>query len=238
MKVLNDVLGYENRKIYQDNKYFKFSLDGVLLSNFVSIKLTTKKILDIGTGTGIIPLLLSLKTKIIIDAIEIQKELCELFDETIKYNNLRNNINLINGDIKDYSKQKENLNKYDIVISNPPYFKKSKNKSVKDNARCENYLTLEELILASKRILKDSGSLYLVYDTTRFIELLRVLSNNNFSIKKIRYVHDNVDKEASIVLLEAIKNGKTTTKILPPFILFEKNGIMTKTYENIYQGKE
>lgn len=238
MQVLNDVLGYKNRKIYQDNRYFKFSLDGVLLSNFISLKLTTKKIIDIGTGTGIIPLLLSLKTKIKIDAVEIQKELCELFEKTIKYNKLENNINLLNEDIKEFCKQKENLNKYDIVISNPPYFKKNKNKTVKDNARCENYLTLEELVSASKKILKNSGSLYLVYDVSRFTEVIKVLTDNNFSIKRIRYVHDNISKEASIFLLEAIKNGKTTTKIMPPFILFEKNGIMTKTYENIYQGKE
>lgn len=238
MQVLNDVLGYKNRRIYQDNRYFKFSLDGVLLSNFISLKLTTKKIIDIGTGTGIIPLLLSLKTKIKIDAVEIQKELCELFEKTIKYNKLENNINLLNEDIKEFSKQKENLNKYDIVISNPPYFKKSKNKTVKDNARCENYLTLEELVSASKKILKNSGSLYLVYDVSRFTEVIKVLTDNSFSIKRIRYVHDNISKEASIFLLEAIKNGKTTTKIMPPFILFEKNGIMTKTYENIYQGKE
>ena len=85
MVVLNDILGYKNRKIYQDNNYFKFSLDGVLLANFVYIKLTTKKIIDIGTGTGIIPLLLSLKTRINIDAIEIQEELCKLFARTIKY---------------------------------------------------------------------------------------------------------------------------------------------------------
>lgn len=238
MEICNDVMGYKNRKIYQDDRYFKFSLDGVLLSHFVTIKLTTKKIIDIGTGTGIIPLILSLKTNIKIDAVEIQKELCELFTKTIKLNHLENNINLIHSDIKEFSKERKNLNQYDIVVSNPPYFNKIENNSVRNNARCENCLTLEELVSASNRILKDGGSLYLVYDVSRFTDLLNTLMNYNFSVKKIRYVHYTADKEASIFLLEAVKNGKTSTKILPPFILFEKNGIMTKTYENIYQGKE
>lgn len=238
MQICNDVMGYKNRKIYQDDRYFKFSLDGVLLSHFVTIKLTTKKIIDIGTGTGIIPLILSLKTNLKIDAVEIQKELYELFNKTIKLNHLQNNINLINIDIKEFSKERKNLNQYDIVVSNPPYFNKIKNNSVRNNARCENCLTIKELVSASNKILKDGGSLYLVYDVSRYIDVIKILIDYNFSIKKIRYVHYNTLKEASIFLIEAVKNGKTTTKIMPPFILFEKNGIMTKTYENIYQGKE
>ena len=238
MLVLNDVLGYKNRKIYQDDKFFKFSLDGVLLSKFVSLKLTTKNIIDIGTGTGIIPLLLSLKTNKKIDAIEIQKELCDIFTKTIKYNKLEKQINLINDDIKLFSRKVDNLNKYDVVICNPPYFAKTKTSSVKENARHENLINLDELINSSKIILKNSGSLYLVYDSKRVIELINKLNKNNFSIKRIKFVHENIDKESSIVLIEAIKNGKTTTKILPPFILYKKNGIMTSSYEKIYLGKE
>ena len=86
MIVVNDVLGYKNRKIYQDDNYFKFSIDGVLLANFVKYKLTTKKVLDIGTGTGIIPLILTMKSDVVVDAIEIQKELVELFTKTIEIN--------------------------------------------------------------------------------------------------------------------------------------------------------
>ena len=238
MIVLNDVLGYKNRKIYQDDKFFKFSLDGVLLANFVSLKLTTKNIIDIGTGTGIIPLLLSLKTSKKIDAIEIQKELCELFEKSIEYNKLDNQINLINKDIKEYSKDINNLNKYDIVISNPPYFSKTNKTSVKDNAKHENLLSLEELIQSSKTILKNKGSLYLVYDSKKVIDLIKALDKHNFAIKKIRFVHEKVDKESSMVLLEATKNGKDSTKLLAPFILYEKSGIMTSDYEKIYLGKE
>lgn len=238
MVILNDILGYKCRKIFQDDSFFKFGLDGVLLANFVSLKLTTKNIIDIGTGTGIIPLLLSLKTKIKIDAIEIQLELCELFLKSIKYNKLENHINLINEDIKKFSKKESNLNKYDIVISNPPYFSKTYVNTVKENAKHENLLNLDELIDASKRMLKNCGSLYLVYDSKRIIELVEKLNNNNFEIKRIKFVHETIEKESSIVLVEATKNGKTKTKVLPPFILYEKDGIMTSDYEKIYLGKE
>lgn len=238
MLVLNDILGYKNRKIYQDDNFFKFSLDGVLLANFVSLKLTTKNIIDIGTGTGIIPLLLSLRTNKKIDAIEIQKELCELFEKSIEYNNLNNQINLINEDIKKYSKDINNLNKYDIVISNPPYFSKTNKTSIKDNAKHENLISLEELIQSSKTILKNNGSLYLVYNSKKIIDLIRILDKYNFAVKKIRFVHEKIDKESSIVLLETTKNGKDSIKLLPPFILYEKNGIMTSDYEKIYLGKE
>lgn len=238
MLILNDVLGYKNRKIYQDNNYFKFCIDGVLLANFVDIKLATKKIVDIGTGTGIIPLILSLKTNVKIDALEIQEEICDIFRKTILYNKLADQINLVNADINLYSKKVENLNKYDIVISNPPYYKEVNYNTVKSIARHENFLKLEDLIKSSNRILKDKASLYLVYDTKRITEVFSLLNKYNFSIKKLQFVHDNSEKGASIFLVEALKNGKTTVKVLPPFILFEKNGIMTEMYQKIYHGSE
>ncbi len=238
MIVLNDILGYKNRKVYQDEEFFKFSIDGVLLVNFISLKITSKNILDIGTGTGIIPLLLSLKTNKKIDAIEVQKELCDIFKKSIKYNNLQDQINLINEDICLFSKEDSNLNKYDVIISNPPYYSKTNNNSVKENAKHENLINLEQIILSSKRLLKNNGSLYLVFDVQRLVELIEKLNKNNFAIKRIRFVHDTVDKESKIVLVEATKNGKNTMKVLPPFILYEKNGIMTSDYEKIYLGKE
>lgn len=236
MIVVNDVLGYKNRKIYQDDNYFKFSIDGVLLANFVKYKLTTKKVLDIGTGTGIIPLILTMKSDVVVDAIEIQKELVELFTRTIEINHLDKSINLIHDDIKDYSIQSENLNKYDIVISNPPYFSKEQNKTIKDNAKHENFLSLEELIIASKKILKDRGFLYLIYNTARLDEIFNLLELNNFSISTLRFIHDTVDKPSKLVLIEASKNGNTMVKVLHPFVLYEKNGIMTVEYFNICRG--
>ena len=238
MLVLNDVLGYKMRKIYQDDRFFKFSLDGVLLANFVNIKLTTKKIIDIGSGTGIIPLLLSLKTKNKIDAVEIQKELCDLLSKSINYNGLEDQIDIINKDIIEVASNQNNLNKYDIVVSNPPYFETNTTKTIKNNAKHENLLSLEDLVLCSKRLLKNNGSLYLVFDSKRIIELISLLEAKNFAIKRIRFVHENCNTESSIVLIESTKNGKNGVKIMKPFILFEKNGIMTEMYQKIYRGEE
>lgn len=238
MIVLNDVLGYENRKIYQDTDYFKFSLDGVLLANFVNIKLSSKKILDIGTGTGIIPLILSLKTDRILDAVEVQKELCDLFKKTLDYNKLTNQINLINDDIKNYAQNIDNLNKYDIVISNPPYYKNIKKNlnKIKSIARHDTLLDIETLALYSKRLLKEKGSLYLVYDSKYLSDVVITLSKNGFSLKKIQFVHYDKHKQSSIFLLECIKNGKSDLEVLSPFILYKKDDIMTNEYKSIYNG--
>ncbi len=235
MEVLNDLLGYKNRKIYQNTDWFSFTLDSVLLANFVVISKRTKQILDIGTGTGAIPLILSTKTNLVIDAIEIQKSVAELFKKSIKYNKLDNQINLIVNDILNYSKNKNNY--YDIVISNPPYYSETtiNNVNEKTIARHEINLNLEKLIKVSKKILKDNGKLYLVYNSDRFIELISQLSKNNFVIKRIRFVHKSLEKEGSMVLVECTKNGKPGLKIEKPFILNIDNK-KTLEYENILNG--
>ena len=101
MEVLNDILGYPNRKIYQNTDFFSFSLDSVMLSNFVTIRLRDKKILDLGTGNGVIPLILSLRTDKPIVGVEIQKSLSNLAEKSIRYNNLESQISIINCDMKD-----------------------------------------------------------------------------------------------------------------------------------------
>ncbi len=120
MKVINNVLGFDGIKIVQDSEGFKFSLDSVLLANFVTLNKSTKKIMDIGSGNGIIPILLSLKTDAHIDGVEIQRE-CYLNSlESIKLNKM-DNISIFNDDIKDFYKTLES-DTYDVVVSNPPYF--------------------------------------------------------------------------------------------------------------------
>lgn len=234
MLQLNDVLSSNKLKIYQDDNYFKFSLDGVLLANFVELKLTTKKILDIGTGTGIIPLLLTTKIKLKIDAIEIQKELCDIFDLTLKYNNLSNQINIINKDIKVYAKQSCNLNKYDILICNPPYYGSKCNNKIKTTQRHQSNLDLPDLMESSRRLLKTKGSLFLVYDSMEFSKVIKIINEYSFSINKIQFVHYNKSKKSSIFLLECIKNGNTQTDILPPFILYDDDNYKTKEYNRIF----
>jgi tRNA1(Val) A37 N6-methylase TrmN6 len=120
--VVNDLVGYKNLKIVQCNKYFNFSLDSVLLPNFVTIKEGTKKIIDFGCGNCPIPLILTTRTNAEIYGIEIQKEIYNLAQETIKINNLESRITLINDDIKNTNKLFD-AGIFDVVLSNPPYFK-------------------------------------------------------------------------------------------------------------------
>lgn len=235
MRQLSNVLDFDDLKIFQDDEYFKFSIDGVLLANFVEMKLSTKRILDIGAGTGIIPLLLTKKTKCMIDAIEIQGELCDLFEQTIKYNKLENSIGVINNDINIYSKEANNLNKYDIITCNPPYYRGKDNiNSIKSIQRHQKNLNIDSLLISAKRLLKDNGSLYIVYDCKDFLFLIQTICDYGFSIKRIQFVHYNINKNASILLVECVKNGNTETKILQPFILYDLDGNKTKDYKNTF----
>lgn len=238
MRVLNDLLGYKDLKIYQDDQFFRFSMDGVLLANFVSFRLTDKKILDIGTGTGIIPLILSTRTDKKIDAIEIQKDLCDLFFHTIQLNSLEDRIHLICDDIKNYSKQNCYLNQYHVIISNPPYYKGKKNKNIqKSIARNQETLDLDDLLFCSRRLLKERGSLFLVYDANQFEYLVSLFHRHHFSIKEVQFVYDTVESKASVFLIHAIKNGKYGMKILPPFILYDKKRNKTDQYQSLFSEK-
>lgn len=219
MEVLNDLLGYRDRKIYQNTDWFSFTLDSALLAEFVNIQKTTKKIIDIGTGTGAIPLILSTKTDKKIDAIEIQENVANLFKKTIKYNKLKNQINLIVDDILNYSKNINNY--YDIVISNPPYYNELKKNISKEKliARHEVCIDLKSILKVSKKILKNNGKLYLVYNSNRFFELINELEKNNLIPKRIRFVHQDINYEASMFLIECHKNGNPGMKIDSPIII-------------------
>lgn len=221
MEVLNDLLGYRNRKIYQNTDWFSFTLDSVLLAEFVDIKKTTKKIIDIGTGTGAIPLILSTKTDKKIDAIEIQESVANLFKKTIKYNKLEHQINLIVDDVLNYSKDINNY--YDVVISNPPYYNELKKNISKEKliARHEVCIDLKKILKVSRKILKDNGKLYLVYNSNRFLELINELEKNNLIPKRIKFVHQDKNHEASMFLIECHKNGNPGLKIDGPIIINE-----------------
>ena len=122
MEVLNDILGYPNRKIYQNTDFFSFSLDSVMLANFVTLRLRDKEILDLGTGNGVIPLILSLRTNKKITGVEIQPKLSELASKSVLHNQLSNQISIICSDMKDYVST-YTIEKYDVITCNPPYFK-------------------------------------------------------------------------------------------------------------------
>lgn len=237
MKVVNDLIGYKNRKIIQDPEMFNFSLDSVLLPNFITINENIKQILDIGTGNAPIPLILSTKTKANIIGYEIQKEVSLLAKESIEINNLQNQITIINDDIKNNTYETE---KFDIITCNPPYFEvKDKSKFNKNDyktiARHEVSLTLEEILKISKKLLKNGGTLGLVHRPERLIDILFQMRKYNIEPKKIRLVYPKKEKEANILLIEGKKNGKKGLKILPPLYSHNEDGTYTEEIQRYFE---
>lgn len=234
MEVLNDILGYKNRKIYQDDKCFSFSLDSVMLANFVDVRLADSKIIDLGTGNGVIPLVLSMRTNKKIIGIEIQKKLSDLARKSICYNKLDDQIEIINIDMKDYVKP-DVISKFDIITCNPPYFKYHEgnlmNKDIeKLIARHEVAITLSDILSISKKLLKDGGKLAIVHRADRLLEILNEFEQNNIVPKRLQFVYETVDKDAIIVLIEGVKHGRHGLKVESPFVLHNNDGTNTEQY--------
>lgn len=231
MEVLNDLVGYNNLKIYQNSEWFSFSLDSVLLPNFVTLKKGTKRIIDLGTGNAPIPLILSTKTDADIIGVEIQKDVYELAKKSIDVNNLSDRISILNMDMLDLKKCYES-DSFDVVLSNPPYFKVNDGSNLNvDNhkviARHEKTINLEQLIMTAKYLLKNDGAFALVHRTDRLIEIINLLSKNNLQVKKMRFVYPKMNTESNLVLVEACKNGKPGLKILPPLYVHNEDGSYT-----------
>ena len=222
----------KNLKIIQRSDYFNFSIDSLLISEFVNIQKNTKKILDLGTGNAAIPLFLSKKTSAKIYGIEIQEISYNLALRNININSLNEQIYIIYDNMKNYSKY-FNSGSFDIIISNPPFFKINENTNFLNElkqlsiARHEVEINLEELIKIASELVKDRGYFYLIHRADRLSEILNNLLNYRFEAKKIKFCYTTKHKNAKIVLIEAIKNGKSGLTILPPLIINKENGEYT-----------
>lgn len=231
MKVINDLLNYNGMKIVQDDDYFNFSLDSVLLPNFIKINSNVKKILDLGTGNAPIPMILSTMTNAEIYGIELQKEVYGLAIESLKINNLSDRITIINDNMKNLDKYFE-INSFDIIISNPPYFKLSEKSNVneiiqKTIARHEKEITLEEIVIIAKKFLNNNGTFALIHRTDRLIEIVELMRKNKIEPKRIQLIYPKENTESNMVLIEGRKNGNPGLKVLKPLIVHNKNGDYT-----------
>ena len=232
MRVINYLLGYENLKIIQDSDMFNFSLDSVLLPNFITINDSTKEILDIGTGNSPIPLILSQKTQAHITGVEIQPEISQMAKESVKLNSLQNQITIINQDIKEFYKQTQ-PEFYDIITCNPPYFKvKSTSRFNKNDyktiARHEVTLTLEQVLSIAKKLLKNNAPIALVHRPERLVDIITLMRKYNLEPKRIRFVYPKKGENANVLLIEGTKNGKPGIKILEPLYIQDDNGNYNK----------
>ncbi|TDT71916.1 tRNA1(Val) A37 N6-methylase TrmN6 [Hypnocyclicus thermotrophus] len=230
-----DTLQKVNKKIIQKKKGFRFGVDAVLLANNIKID-KPSKILDIGTGTAIIPLLISNNKNIeYIDAIEIQDEIANMAKRSIEYNSLENLINIYNIDIKEFKKNK----KYDIIITNPPYMKcETSNISsniIKAISRHEIKLTLDNLLQSVREHLTLNGSFYLIYRTNRFYEVITKLENYKLYPKEIRFVYTKQNnKNSDLFILKSIKGKKGDFKVLEPLYIFDKKGEYSTEVKTYY----
>ena len=237
MLVKNDILGYKNRENFQDDECFSFSLDSVMLANFATIRLRDKNILDLGTGNGVIPLILSLRTNKHIDGVEIQEYLADMAKKSVELNKLTNQINIYNVDMKNFVTS-DTIENYDLIVCNPPYFKINEknflNLSIhKQIARHELEITLSDIFCISKKLLTNNGNLVVVHRTTRLLEIFDLYRKNGIEPKRVQFVYEKANKESTLVLVEGQKGGKPGLKIEKPFILYNEDGTITSEYDNL-----
>lgn len=236
MKVLNDLLWDGELRIYQDTENFKFSLDSILISNFVTVNKRTKNILDIGTGNAPIPLMLTKRTNAKILGVEIQKSSYSLACESVKYNKLDDQIYIVNSNILDLDLKN---NYYDTIISNPPYYKNNMVNSSNTNkkiSRSETDLSLNDIFRISKKILKNNGNIAIVLDTKRLVECIELMKSNSIEPKRIQFVYPKKDRNSNIFLIEGTKNGKPGLKILEPIIIQNEENNYTNFIENLLKN--
>jgi len=234
--VINDLYDYRGLKIYQYADKFKFSLDSILLAEFVELKNNTRIIVDFCTGNAPVPLILSTKTNARLYGFELQPNIFKLAKMSVRENNLESQINVINANLTEALEYilPESV---DAVTCNPPYFKYDKNKSLinedeeKAIARHEIAMNLEDLMTAAKYILKNKAPLYLVHRPDRLEEILDCLERYNFKVKKLQFIYAGYKKEAIMVLIKATKNGKMgSLKVMPPVDVLQH-----KSYKGIFE---
>lgn len=225
-------------KIIQDKTKYCFTSDSAILANFVSAK-KSDKVCEIGTGTGVISILLTHKQNPEkIYAFEVQKETAELAKRNVDLNLLNDKIEIINSPIQDFEKYVKRES-FDVVVSNPPYRKVNKKSliSLREEeaiSKHEVKLNLDELVLCAKNLLKFGGKFFLVYDATRTAELIYKLKQNNLEPKIMFFTSPSPTKNPVLVLIEAVKGGKEQVNVLPTLITNDKDGNYIYTIQNLY----
>ncbi len=233
-----DDLEFNNLKIIQNKEGFCFGIDSILLSDFAKNIKKDSKVLDIGTGTGIISILLSAKSnagKII--GIEIQEEVANMAKRNIILNNLENKIEIINDNINNIENYLEN-NSIDVVVTNPPYKKNNtglKNENEKKLiSRHEIKCTLEDIIEKSYKILKSNGEFYMVHRAERLVDIIYLMRKNKLEPKELRFIYPKINEKANLILIKGVKNANEFLKLNEPLIIYKNDGTYTEEILKIY----
>ena len=223
--------------LIQDPKRFCFGIDAVLLSGFARAE-KGSKVLDLGTGTGVIPILMEAKNEDAhFTALEIQEESAEMASRSVALNGLEEKIDIVCGDIKEADKLFKAAS-FDVITTNPPYMNDGggiKNDyGPKTIARHEVLCSLDDIARVSSKLLKFGGKLFMVHRPHRLTDIMCTLRENKLEPKVIRFVHSYVDKEPTMVLVEAIRSGKPMVKVMPPLIVYGSDGKYTDEINEIY----
>ncbi len=233
MKVINDLYDYVPLKIVQDSEAFKFSLDSILLAEFVELK-KEDKVLDLCTGNAVVPLILSYYYSNDIVAFEIQKPIAKLAQESITLNHKEKQIKLFPNDIKEIKNYFPG-NNFDVIVANPPYFKYQKSSLVNENkqkavARHEIALDLKSIFEIVKYALKENGTFYMVHLPERLEEILALCEKYQIVAKKVQFIYTKGNNNANIVLIKCVKNAHNDLKVLFPLFIQDYT-----SYKNIFR---
>ncbi|WP_353948773.1 tRNA1(Val) (adenine(37)-N6)-methyltransferase [Sporolactobacillus sp. Y61] len=227
-----DFLFQTRLKIIQSDDLFPFSLDSVLLSRFVYVPIRQGRLVDLCTGNGAVPFLLSQRTRGRITGVEIQPEVCDLAVRGAALNCLEDQVNFICGDAK---KLPEKMGRHlcDVVTCNPPYFTKEAARDTKMNphlavARHEILITLTDVVRTAALLLKQGGRLAMVHRPERLAEILSVMQESGIEPKKLQMIHPRKGRQANMLLIEGTAGGRPGLTVLPPIVVYDRNGHYTE----------
>ncbi len=235
-----DDLYRDGLMIIQHPKKFCFGVDAVLLSDYAKVK-EGETVLDLGTGTGVIPILMQSKSLgEHFTGLEIQEESADMARRSVQYNGLQERVDIVTGDIKEASRIFQAAS-FDVITTNPPYMNSGHGLVNPDEpmaiARHEIKCNLDDIVRECAKVLKPQGRLYMVHRPTRLIEIINKLSAYKLETKQLRFVHSYVNKEPTMVLIEAVKHGKSMVKIAPPLIVYKEKNVYTDEILKIYGHK-
>ena len=236
-----DDLEYKGLKIIQNKNGFCFGIDSILLSDFAKEIPNNSKVLDLGTGTGIISILLCEKTKLSkITGIEVQEEVYELAKRNSKLNKLENKFEVINENIKNLEKIFEK-NSIDAIVTNPPYKKENtgitNENKLKLISRHEIEADLNDFINISSKLLKNNGTFYMVHRPERLADIMYLLRKNKLEPKILQLIYPKINKEPTMILIKAVKNAKPFLRIKEPLIIYNEDNTYTEEVLKIYNKK-
>lgn len=244
MKLLDgerlDYIAGTELKVIQSPQVFSFSIDAILLGRFVRVPIQKGRILDLCTGNGVIPLLLTTRTRGDLVGIDIQSRLIDMAERTVAWNQLQNQIHFIHADLNEIPVEVPRAS-FDVVTCNPPYFETVTDHERNRNpylaiARHEIHCSLEDVIRVCSHYVKQKGKVALVHRPERLTDMMTLMRSYRIEPKRIQFIYPRAGKEANMVLLEGIKDGKAGVTCLPPLIVYNESGDYTEAFREVYEG--